>query len=269
MAKKNKRVHSDGINKSVEEMSDLEFITYADYLSSPYYRAYMAEKSRIETAPSALTLSVNRQSEAKYIKKRTFFLAVIALLMLATIIFAAIGAAGFNSADVYVSLYEFDGDKTDFISILDPAFGIMKELGVKDLESVYYDRFFLPGSENASDITKTALYAVPIASLIAALFVLIGFLKALVAVFSGKRKDGGYRKFGFGFIGFVLILCALTLMFGGIYASAGSEIGGFFTGENAVLQASPGFYLIAACGLISLLCSIFAYKKNKNYKEKK
>lgn len=269
MAFRKKKVRSDGLNKSVEEMTDLEFITYADYLSSPYYRAYMAEKARIENAPSALTLSVNRRSEAKYIKKRTFLLVVITVLMLATLMFAALGAVGLTSAEKYLALFNTVGDDPEAVGLLDPAFGMFRELGADGLESVYYNRFFLPGTEGASDITKTALYAVPIASLIAAVFALIGFLKGLAAVFSGRRSDGGYRKIGFAFIGVVLILCALAAMFGGIYASGGSDIAGFFTGENAYLQAAPGFYVLAACGVLSVLCSIFAYKKNKFYKEKK
>ena len=45
MCKKRKN-QNDVRNKPINEMTDTEFITNADYLASPYYRAYVTARAR-------------------------------------------------------------------------------------------------------------------------------------------------------------------------------------------------------------------------------
>ena len=70
MAKKKNEPTNQNVTpiKPMDEMSDSEFITYADYLSSPYYRAYMSAKCRNEDAAQTAVAPV-RQSETSVEKK--------------------------------------------------------------------------------------------------------------------------------------------------------------------------------------------------------
>lgn len=49
---KKRRNQNDVLKKPINEMTDTEFITNADYLASPYYRAYVTARARAVTQPS-------------------------------------------------------------------------------------------------------------------------------------------------------------------------------------------------------------------------
>lgn len=280
------------INKPMAEMDDIEFITYADYLSSPYYRAYIEAKSRAQGQAKSLASASSLYSEANaptndkreksgkvksgkavsegklYAKKRGIVLVVIALLMFVVIAVAAVGAIGITGVDGFVASYIIPGATEDAninIGVIDPVLGTIKDLAKVNLDSNFYDCFLASKPANASIITKIAVYAVPAAALLIILFALIGFIKAIVALFAKKTLSGYIKKRGFGFISIIMFLCGLIMAIGGIYI-ANIDIAkalDFITQKSTVMNAGFGLYALIALPIITFICSCVSYKKVK------
>ncbi|HKL73748.1 MAG TPA: hypothetical protein VJ903_02530 [Clostridia bacterium] len=272
--------------KSIDEMSDIEFITSADYLASPYYRAYVSAKARIESGnyqplskrydlPSS-SKGRNSQSTAYakpikgavYSKKRGITQFFIMLFMLIILAVAVVGFFNIANIDSYVAIYIEPGvtEETNInIGLLDPVLGIVKKIASVDVDSFYYDNYMSNISDNVDIMTKVSLYAVPVAALLIIICALIGFFKAIVALCSKKHLNGMYKKYKFGFLSIVMLLCALILVVGGIFAS-GMEIAAildFVLLNSTVLYAGYGLYAVVILPMLMFLLSCGSYKKAK------
>ena len=311
MAKK-KNVNNEPPKKSINEMSDSEFITYANYLSSPYYRAYANARIRAEqegrtssgyagggyaaptyaggrnagrpaagyAAPSRATGPVPKNRRQK---KRGFFLFLILLLMIVTIAIAVLPLLNMAMIEPYASVYklpngkEIEGvdpdpeavsvEKADaFIGLPDPIIGLVKTFMADfSMDSEYYTHFVEDKLDTAAPMAKIALFAVPSAAILIVLCAVIGLLKALVALFSGKKSDGYYKKIGFGFLAILMFLCGLLLAVGGLYFSGVGVNGAvdFLTFKSESIQACYGMYALVGLPILIFLFSCVSYKKIK------
>ena len=266
------------INKSIAEMDDIEFITYADYLSSPYYRAYIEAKTKSQGQAKELA-SVSSEkidaiakndkdkgiSESKlYTKKRGASLVVIAILMFVVVAAAALGLVGIDGVDGFVAAYIVPDNASNVnISIVDPAFGLIKDLAKIDLDSNFYASFLADKPANASIITTIAFYAVPAAALLLVVLAIIGFVKALAALFAQKTLSGKVKKSGFGLISIIMLVSALIMLVGGLFV-ANIEIAkalDFIVQKSAVMNVGYGLYALIVIPIITFICSCVAYKK--------
>lgn len=263
--------------RSVNELSDTEFITYADYLSSPYYRAYINAKCRADGANAygayspagrAVGAAAPAVKGKRYVKKRGFAQFLIALLMLLVVALGVIGFVGVPVLTDYAGIYKIPGVTAEDdvgMGLADPAVGLIKSFVTLDLDSLFYTNFMENKLDGAETMTKIALYAVPVAAAMMLIFALIGFIKALVAMGSKRKANGFYKKFKFGFISVVMLLCGLIVAVGGIYA-AGIDIKGavdFLTFKSVALQAGYGLYAAVGIPIITLILSCASYKKQK------
>ncbi len=266
------------INKSIAEMDDIEFITYADYLSSPYYRAYIEAKTKSQGQAKELA-SVSSEkidaiakndkdkgiSESKlYTKKRGASLVVIAILMFVVVAAAALGLVGIDGVDGFVAAYIVPDNASNVnISIVDPALGLIKDLAKIDLDSNFYASFLADKPANASIITTIAFYAVPAAALLLVVLAIIGFVKALAALFAKKTLSGKVKKSGFGLISIIMLVSALIMLVGGLFV-ANIEIAkalDFIVQKSAVMNVGYGLYALIVIPIITFICSCVAYKK--------
>ena len=280
--------------KPMDEMSDSEFITYADYLSSPYYRAYISAKCRNEdaAAPTAATATAvapvpqteapaekesatksskkdgkSKKAPALYVKKRTGALVVIFVIMLLLIAVNVVGYLNIENVSGYVDIYNIvDGKESISVSALDPAVAIVRALVKNEaIESVYFNYFIDGNLENADFLTKVSLFAVPVASVVIVLFAVIGLIKAIVAMCSKRKENGCFAKYNFGFLSVAMFLCGAITFFGGLYV-AGIKLSDaleFITFKSTVMNAGYGLYAIIVLPIISWIMTCIAYKKQK------
>lgn len=270
-------------SKSIDEMTDIEFITSADYLASPYYRAYVSAKTKAFSTSQPLSKSFDLpQSRGKsgdayatmpikgaiYSKKRGIAHFFILLFMLVVLAVGVIGYFNIEAIDSYIATYVKNGvtaDNNINIDLLDPIFGLLKKLAKLDVDSFYYDSYISNMSAQTDIMTKISLYAVPAAALIIIICALIGLFKGIVALCSKRQANGLYKKFKFGFLSIVMLLCALIMLVGGIFAS-GLEITlilDFILGKTNALCAGYGLYALVVLPILMLILSSISYKKTK------
>lgn len=304
MCRKKKVEQSTPVVKSVEEMTDHEFLTNIDYLCNPYYHAYLGAKTHTELKegdlvynpygevryqptyaenPNLPTVNVTNTDEkgkgtrekkgAKlYEKKRVLPLILIAIVSLLTIAVILSGLFGLNFLGLYkipieegtaIALPVPSPDGT-VITASDPIVGIVKSVVDVDMESVYHEVFLNYEKENTETLKVISLYAVPVALVIILIFAVIALIKALVAIFSGK-KEGYYHKFKFGFLSIVGFLCGLILVIGGLYVAKINltEIGDFLLAKPMIMQAGYGLYALLVLPIISFVMTCIGYKKKK------
>lgn len=302
--------------KPMEEMSDTEFITYADYLSSPYYRAYINAKSRVSSDGRGYTIgkpdgasygqrnanygnspdrryhpfsdndgnaaygyspsTVNgkaaktKKRTKLYTKKRGICLILILLFMLVVLAVGVLGFIKLDAVNDYTAIYQKTGISKDVkvnIGLVDPIIALVKQITPIDIDSVYHTEYVQNKLDNVGTMEAIARVAVPVAAALILICALIGFLKALVALFAKRKDNGYYKKIRFGFISIVMLLCGLIVAAGGVYLSGMdfSLIADFFTFKSASnsLQAGYALYAIVAIPIITLICSCVSYKKLK------
>lgn len=302
MCRKKKVEQSTPVVKSVEEMTDHEFLTNIDYLCNPCYHAYLGAKTHTELKegdrvynpygevryqptyaenPNLPTIVANpdekekgkrKKKEAKlYEKKRVLPLILIAIVSLLTIAVILSGIFGIN-----LGLYKFPvetgkaialdvpSEEGTVITASDPIVGIVKSVVDVDMESVYHEVFLNYDKETTGTLAVISLYAVPAALVIILIFAVIALIKAFVAIFSGK-KDGYYHKFKFGFLSIVGFLCSLILVVGGLYVAKINltEIGNFLLAKPMIMQAGYGLYALIVLPIISFVMTCIGYKKKK------
>lgn len=272
--------------KSIDEMTDVEFITSADYLASPYYRAYVSARARVANVGQ---VSMPRSSDnskkkgnqkkeasytnkvikgANYSKKRGIAHILIAIFMLVVLAVALLSFFNIDTVDNYVAVYVKKGvtEETNInIGLIDPVFGIVKKLAKVDVDSFYFDSYISNMSAETDIMTKISLYAVPVAALLIIVCALIGFFKSIVALISKRYTNGLYKKYKFGFLSLVMLLSALILLIGGMFAS-GAEITvilDFILGKTDALYAGYGLYALVVLPLITFILSCVSYKKAK------
>lgn len=273
---------------NVDEMSDIDFVYSIDYLSSPYYKQYMDAHMRrnenqfvnqqIQKPIEATKKQKNKQKERKakkvklYTKKHSACLAIIFILLL--VLTASFVLSSFNlvpSIEKYVSTYtlgEVDGTDTINVGIVDPIIGVVKKF-VPDfnMTSNYYENTLKTVTNETEILTSITVYAVPVAALLIILCVIIGLLKAIVAL-SKKSKNGYYKKIGFGFSAIIIFISSLILVFAGLYAGGAgiNEIVPFITLASAKINCGYALYGYLAIPIIMLIFSAGSYKKVKTLK---
>lgn len=198
-----------------------------------------------------------------YTKKRTLFLVIPIILVVAILFFAVCGlfAVPFKSV---ISIYNYNYvvetnfPMTDpFISFLSEKFGI--ETG--SIPAEFGKCFELFGEDFLSSF---AGYIVPVAIALYIVFALIMLIAAIAGVAGKKREDGTYAKARLGFLSIIMFLCSLIVLVGGLAISGtqASEIGGFFTGSGD-FTAGYGLYLMIIVPVITFICTCVAYGKDK------
>jgi hypothetical protein len=290
MAKKNQEFNQVPM-KNIDDMTDIEFITSADYLASPYYRAYMSAKARVSTGSSQsyqplssafsqpqiakgkngkiVSSSKKSASGANYSKKRGLVLFLITLFMLVIIAISVLNVFNIEGIAEYSTTYIKPGvtEASDVnIGLLDPVYGLVKSIIPSlELDSVYLDNYLSNITTETNLITKISLYAVPAAAIIIMLCAVIGFLKGIGAMLAKKRANGLYKKSKFGFLSIIIFLCGAIILIGGIFVS-GTEINAaldFIMQKTTALYAGYGLYALIVLPILTLILSGISYKKVK------
>ena len=105
-----------------------------------------------------------------------------------------------------------------------------------------------------------AYYALPVVLVLGALIAVIFFIRALVALFTTKRR----KLFIFSSV-LMLLLSIAGIVCGFIWSGADwSEIAGFIPfGGDLAMQVGYGYLILAGMSLLSLIASIFAFRSKK------
>jgi hypothetical protein len=205
---------------------------------------------------------------ANYSKKRSLAHILIALFLLVVLAVALLSFFNIDATESFVSVYVKKGvnEETSVnIGLLDPIFGLVKKVAKADVDSFYFDSYISNMSAETDIMTKISLYAVPIAALLIVVSALIGFFKSIAALISKRYGNGFYKKYKFGFMSLVMLLSALILLVGGMFAS-GAEISSildFVLGKTNALNAGYGLYALIVLPIITFLLSLVSYKKTK------
>lgn len=284
----------------VDEMSDIDFVRSIDYLSSPYYKQYMEAHMRsvaARTVPIAsermphgnLQSMAGKQENRKpkkkekverakqkkikgdrlYVKKRPFNIALIMILLIIVLASGILSSFGLLPAvEKYSSVFAFE--KSDgtvaFTGLIDPVIAVIRKL-VPDMElnSTYYDNSLKLINSKTDILTQITVYAVPAAALIILLCAVSGLIMAISAL-AAKKKDGYYKKTGFGFLGLVILLCALIILFAGMYAG-GKDIHylvDFVTMSGTTFKIGYALYGYIVLPVLIMLLSIGGFKRIKD-----
>ncbi|NLL56614.1 MAG: hypothetical protein GX242_05335 [Clostridiales bacterium] len=267
--------------KSIDEMSDIEFITSADYLASPYYRAYVSARARMESQFDQPRNTENVKTKGKaqkpaytggaikgavYSKKRSICHILIAVFMLVTLTVALLSFLNIDGVEPYSAVFVKSGvneDTNTYVGLLDPIFGLVKKVAKVNVDSFYFDSYVSNMSPETDIMTKISLYAVPVAALLIVICAIIGFFKSIVALVSKRYANGYYKKYKFGFLSIVMLLSALVLLVGGMFASGAdiSVILDFILGKTTNLNAGYGVYALILLPILTFILSCVSYKK--------
>ncbi|MDD4316403.1 MAG: hypothetical protein PHC84_04520 [Clostridia bacterium] len=268
----NQKNQNQALPKSFEDLSDVEFIAYADYLSSPYYKTYLQAKNTSSMVNKedvyANAIRPNSKSGAAVAggvayRRRKGFLALVVIFMVAILAIGVLGYLG-NIVPEYISVFTKDdsGVKT-YIGITDPIFAALNKFAGMDMDSVFFaDWDAMPA--DAEIATKIAYFGLPIAAALALLFTLIILIVAIAAL-AKKGVEKGYvaRKCKFGFLSLLLFLFSIFIAACGvIWNGAGlGEIMNFFTASTTKIYAGYGLFGIIGLALLSMICNWLSYKK--------
>lgn len=259
--------------KSFEELSDVEFIAYADYLSSPYYKTYLQAKHSSSMVHQddlyANAISPRSRSGAMTMgvsyRRRKGFLALIVIFMAAILALGVLGYLG-TIVPEYVSAFTKVEDETKInIGITDPVLAALNKFAGMEMDSKFYaDWNAMPA--DADIATKIAFFGLPIVAALALVFALIILIVAIAAL-AKRGIEKGYvaRKLKFGFLSLLLFLFSLFIAACGvIWNGAGlGEIVGFFTFATTKIYAGYGLFGIIGLSLLSMICNWLSYKKVK------
>ena len=299
MAKKNKK-EREPVYRTLNELTDGEVIKYAEWMSYPLYldqfnnsplssvdtdthltncdveqvansrliqlqNGFYRLKPQQNAVQEPQTTDNDTQTKGKggkvYVKKRGFFVFVITLLMIAMLAVAVVGTLNIESISEYVTVHNSE----EKVGLLDPAIGLINSLlGDEIYPSTYQDVI-----DNAADVDDIKallpVYATCAAALLIALCLVIGFIKALVALFSGKKKDGYYKKFKFGFLSLVIFIGTLLFTVSFVCANGGalSDLVSLVKFNGELPAFGYGLYALLGGSLITFICSCCSYKKAK------
>jgi hypothetical protein len=128
--------------------------------------------------------------------------------------------------------------------------------------------FYTPYFEGVSGKGAVPVYAVSAAVLLSLLFALAEFIKSMCALCSGKKDDGYYKKFRFGYISVVMFLCGVTATVGGIYVGGLSiaDVLSFIKPGATDFGAGYALYAMLGVPVITFICACCSYKKEKAVK---
>lgn len=260
-----KNKSNEAMPLNYKDLSDTEFIAYADYLSSPYYKAYVEAKNQSSTMSSANDNKTTKQINGY--RRRKGFLALIVIFMLIVIAIAGLGYLG-NIIPEYISAFnKLDGGgDIIYISVTDPIMGALKKFAILDVDSYFYDDC-LAGVDSQTNIgLKIAAYGMPIVIALYMLLALIIFLVALVALCK-KSVSKGYvaKKAKFGYISLLLFLFSLFVTTCAIVWNGKglSDITKFFTASSTNINAGYGLLAMVGLSFLTMVFNWCSYKKAK------
>lgn len=274
MAKKSKKNGSHV--KDISEMTDTEFVKNIDYLSSPYYRAYVNARVRAELGYNAWQDGVDmreaeraeRVTEGKkraYVNKRHVAVILITVLLLVMLAVSVIGLIDGLTFSKYFSVFAIpnsDGGDVEYVTLTDMTLGLFG--GENRASSLYFKSILSDKLDGAATMQKITFYAPPVASLLLFVITAFGFLKSLLSLFGGA-KNGAYHKYKFGFISILLFLCSAVVVLGGAYTvkMTAEAMGDFFLIKSNVLNAGYAAYAILIIPVITFILSCVSYRKEK------
>lgn len=230
-----------GSKVDYRDLSDVDFIKNLDALSSNYYSDYIRGRAVFtgsidsfvsrtsvdgcKATPSPL-LPPRTMDFIGYFKRRTFCLFLIALCAVIEIVYIVLS---FVLPELLKDTLPFIGEGTMFSSVV---------------LSFVNDVFSASSSAVSGELVLGYLLGGGL--ILYALFSLVTFIAALVALFSKRKKNGAYKRVYFGFLSIVRLVC---MAIGIVY--------------SFVLKTGVGYdvILLAVTPVITLICSALGYKK--------
>ena len=221
------------------ELSDVDFIRNLDVLASNYYSDYIQGRAVFTGSVDSFVSRTavdgckatpyplyppRKMKFTGYYKRRGFFLFLLTLLTLIEVVYIALS---FALPDLLTDNIPFLGDGTLLSAPVMALFGegaLATYVGSGDI-SAY---LFLGGVIGYAVLSVVTL------------------IVAFVALFSGRRKDGAYKRYRFGVLSILRLVCMAVAAAGGL--TLGSSIG-------------YGAILLLITPAVTFLCSLLSYKK--------
>lgn len=269
--------------KTLEEMTDGEFLSGIEEWSAPLYEDYISAPRISETSisgylsatkigilaknfkkPVKETVVEDKGSQTaacgngKYVKKRGLLVAIITVLTLAVLVMIALGSLNINGISDYLLMYE---SKDGNVGIIDPVVSMVTYLIGQDADVNFAAYFESAGSGYG----LIAPYGVACATILYVLCVAAMFIKSMFALFEKRTVCGYYKKRKFGFLSIVAFLCAVVCVIGGLYVSGGDIMGiaDFVLRGERSFVVGYGTYAMLAVPVVTLVMSAFGYGKKK------
>lgn len=271
------------VNKTLDEMTDSEFLAgverfgaplYFDYLCAPRTKdmsvnGYLSETqigilARNAKMPVKETKAQEKEPQTQvktsknYVRKHILPIAVILLVSIAMLVIVGMGVIENGDIGKSIALYESeDGD----VGIIDTVVSMFEYLLDKDGEGNYIAYYADAGSEYA----LIPVYAVSCAVILFTVCFVIMLIKSACALFEKRTVCGYYKKRKFGFLSIVALLCGAICLIGGIYITGGdiTAIGDFFLRGERAAVAGYGLYVMFGAAAVTFIMSCIAYGKKR------
>lgn len=229
-----------------------------------YYDDYV-EAVPERKAPPARKASSRRTAGSSKPARRAFF---VLLIVIFTLLYIAVAALNYLNLDAlsdyseYFSLFnKTEGDTVVYIGVEDIVMSVagMFVDSIDTSGCVFYNEC-LANIDSADTMNMIAYYALPVVLVLGVLIAVIFFIRALVALFTAKRR----KLFIFSSV-LMLLLSIAGIVCGFIWGGADwSEIAGFISyGGTLPMQVGYGYVILAGLSLLSLIASFFAFRSKK------
>lgn len=230
------------------------------YYEDDYYEAPQQNASR----PAKKASRRSTKGSAK--PARRFFFVLLIVLFL--VVYIAVAALNYLNMDALSDYYEYlslfnrtEGDTVVYIGVEDivMSFAGMFVDSIDTSEYLFYNEC-LANIDSADTMNMIAYYALPVVLVLGVLIAVIFFIRALVALFTTKRR----KLFIFSSV-LMLLLSIAGIVCGFIWGGADwGEIAGFIPfGGDLAMQVGYGYLILAGMSLLSLIASIFAFRSKK------
>lgn len=223
-------------------LSDADFVRNLDLLASHYHSDYMRGRGTLTANVDSFLSKTEREdfvapvfpklpprtvTVTGYFTRRIFFLALIFIISLVEIIFAATSFLEVSFVKKY--LYAF-GEKAMFTDAFSAVIGRGNTL-----------------SSMLAEDGNIFVYIIAGLSVIYVLFSLISLVLSICAMCGKRRKDLTYKKIGFGGLSVVRLICALGMI-----------LCAFIAGLTPIYSGS---ILLVVTPILTLDFSLLSYKK--------
>lgn len=271
------------VEKTLEELTDAEFLASIEKLGAPAYNDYMhaprvsetringylsdteigilAKNAKVkieEPKPAVAEHQIVHEKEKRHTKKRMVLLVLILLLTLAFMAGTVIGALRIENASEYFLLYSGKDGET---GVIDPVVSMILHLTKSNGDSAFLGYFQTAGS----GLSAVPVYAVACAIIVYLICIIAMFVKSVFAVFEKRNVCGYYKKRKFGYISVVAFLCAAICLVGGLYVSGGTitDVVDFLTPNKLSVGAGYALYAMLGLPIVTLIASSFAYGRKR------
>lgn len=192
--------------------------------------------------------------------KRTFFVVMVLVLMLAVI---AVAVLSFTGVVPQLALFEKinsveDAADNQQIGVDDIVYSTLKSFSMEVNGDILFYYGALRDVETASTPVMIAYYAIPAALILTILIALYILIKAIIALTSEKRRR-------FSYISLILLLFSLLGVVGGFIwnAQPTSQILNFIMRKSTNITLGFGYMAIVGLEILALIFSLFAYRSKK------